>query len=93
VCAYLPLLPDRRDAQSYERAVGALRSTRGSCEEIFAAQERLYQDEYARIPTLGELCARHGDQGNRRVYMMSRDVERRWLAMHARATGIKPPID
>ena len=56
-------------------------------------QERLYQEEYQRIPMLDELCARYGDPGNRRVYMMSRDVEVRWLEMHARATGIKSPID
>jgi hypothetical protein len=64
-----------------------------SCEEIFPMQERFYQEEYQRIPMLDELCARYGDPENRRVYMMSRDVEGRWLEMHARVTGIKPPID
>ena len=64
-----------------------------SCEEIFLMQERRYQDDYQRIPMLDELRARYGDRDNRRVYMMSRDVEGRWLDLHARATGIKPPID
>ncbi|HEY1505871.1 MAG TPA: radical SAM protein [Stellaceae bacterium] len=64
-----------------------------SCEEIFVMQERHYQEEYARIPMLDELCARYGDRENRRVYMMSRDVEGRWLEMHSGATGIRPPID
>jgi hypothetical protein len=40
-------------------------------------QERLYQEEYQRISMLDEFCARYGDPGNRRVYMMSRDVEGR----------------
>ena len=64
-----------------------------SCEEIFLMQERRYQDEYERVPMLDELCARYGDKHNRRVYMMSRDAEGRWLDMHTRATGIKLPID
>lgn len=64
-----------------------------SCEDIFRMQERRYQEEYQRVPMLDELCARYGDRDNRRVYMMSRDVEGRWLEMHARATGTKPPID
>jgi hypothetical protein len=64
-----------------------------SCEAIFAERERLYQDEYRRIPALDELASRYGDQENRKVYMMSRDVEGRWLALHERATGVKAPID
>jgi hypothetical protein len=44
-------------------------------------------------PGARRACARYGDPENRRVYMMSRDVEGRWLEMHARVTGIKPPID
>jgi hypothetical protein len=64
-----------------------------SCEEIFLMQERLYQKEYQHIPMLDELCARYGDVENRHVYMMSRDVEGRWLDMHVRPTGIKRPID
>lgn len=64
-----------------------------SCEDIFAERERLYQEEYRRIPPLAELCARYGDRDNRRVYMMSRDIEGRWLDLHERDTGIKAPID
>jgi hypothetical protein len=66
---------------------------RASCDEIFAMRERQYQQSYHSIPALDELCARYGDAANRRIYMMSRDVEGRWLDLHARATGAKPPID
>jgi hypothetical protein len=64
-----------------------------SCEAIFAERERQYQDSYREIPALAELCARYGDPTNRKIYMMSRDVEGRWLQMHERETGTKPPID
>jgi hypothetical protein len=64
-----------------------------SCEEIFAEREREYQESYRRFPSLDELCSRYGDPTNRRVYMMSRDVEGRWMDMHERETGVKPPID
>jgi hypothetical protein len=64
-----------------------------SCDEIFAAREREYQDSYRAIPALDELVARYGDPENRRVYTMSRDVEGRWLDLHHRATGAAKPID
>jgi hypothetical protein len=64
-----------------------------SCEEIFVERERQYQEDYRRIPTLDELCSRYGDLSNRRIYMMSRDVEGRWMDMHERETGTKTPID
>src|SRR5580704_13007135 len=64
-----------------------------ACEAIFAERERQYRDSYQEIPALDELCARYGDPTNRRIYMMSRDVEGRWLEMHERETGAKPPID
>jgi hypothetical protein len=48
---------------------------KASCEEIFAARERQYQESYRLIPALDELCARYGDTANRKVYMTSRDVE------------------
>jgi hypothetical protein len=64
-----------------------------SCEAIFAEREREYRESYQGIPALDELCARYGDPANRRVYMMSRDVEGRWLDRHHRETGTKPPID
>lgn len=66
---------------------------RASCEEIFNAREREYQESYRAIPALDELCARYGDSNNRRVYMMSRDVEGRWLDLHQRETGAGKPID
>jgi hypothetical protein len=62
-------------------------------QEIFAERECEYQDSYRPIPALYELIRRYGDPENRRVYVMSRDVEGRWLALHERETGIKMPID
>jgi hypothetical protein len=64
-----------------------------SCEAIFAERERLYQEEYRQIPSLDELCSRYGDPTSRKLYMMSRDVEGRWLDLHQHETGIKSPID
>lgn len=64
-----------------------------SCEEIFAEQERRYQESYRLVPALDELCARYGDPDNRKIYPISRDVEGRWLDLHEAATGIKPPLD
>jgi hypothetical protein len=69
------------------------RLEKSSCEEIFAEREREYQKSYRRIPALDELCSRYGDSGNRRIYMMSRDVEGRWLDMYGRETGVRPPLD
>ena len=66
---------------------------RQSCEEIFLAREREYQVSYRHIPALDELAARYGDTTNRRVYMMSRDVEGRWIDLHRRETGAAQPID
>jgi hypothetical protein len=66
---------------------------RSSCEAIFAERERAYQESYRGIPSLAELCARYGDTASRKVYMMSRDVEGRWLDLHARETGVKAPLD
>jgi len=64
-----------------------------SCEEVFTSCEREYQESYRAIPALEELCARYGDPGNRRVYMMSRDVEGKWLDLHHRETGAPRPLD
>jgi hypothetical protein len=64
-----------------------------SCEEIYVARERRYQESYRSVPALDALCARYGDLANRRIYVMSRDVEGRWLDMHERETGTKPPLD
>ncbi|HTV36462.1 MAG TPA: hypothetical protein VMF12_08515 [Xanthobacteraceae bacterium] len=66
---------------------------RASCEEIFVEREREYQESYRVIPAPDELCSRYSDPTNRKIYMMSRDVEGRWLDLHERATGAKPPID
>jgi hypothetical protein len=62
-------------------------------EEIFVERERQYQESYRFIPALDELYSRYGDPTNRKIYMMSRDVEGRWLDLHARATGTRIPID
>lgn len=66
---------------------------RTSCEEILINREREYQESYRATPALDELCARYGDPTNRRIYMMSRDVEGRWLDLHQRETGASKPID
>jgi hypothetical protein len=63
------------------------------CEEIFARRELEYRASYSAIPTLAELAERYGDPENRRIYMMSRDVEGRWLDLHQRETGGSKPID
>lgn len=64
-----------------------------SCEEIFAKQERLYRDDYRRIPSLEELCERYGDPVGRKVYILPRDLEQKWMDMHEQATGTKVPLD
>jgi hypothetical protein len=69
------------------------RLEQSSCEAIFAEVEASYQESYSAIPSLDELCTRYGDRESRKVYMMSRDVEGRWLDLHTRATGVRPPID
>ena len=66
---------------------------RASCEEIFTAREQEYQESYRAIPPLDELCSRYGDASNRRIYMMSRDVEGKWLDLHRHETGAPSPID
>jgi hypothetical protein len=64
-----------------------------SCDDIFTERERQYQESYRRISPLDELCSRYGDSASRRIYVMSRDVEGRWMDLHERETGIKTPID
>jgi hypothetical protein len=64
-----------------------------SCDEIFDEREREYRDSYRPIPSLDELIRRYGDRENRKIYMMSRDVEGRWLALHEQDTGVKMPLD
>ena len=66
---------------------------RMSCEDIFAAREQIYRDDYRRMPGLDELCARYGDKTNRQVYMLNRDLEHKWMDMHERETGIRIPLD
>jgi hypothetical protein len=64
-----------------------------SCEDIFGEQEALYRADYRRMPSLEELCERHGDPTNRNVYMMGRDLEQKWMDMHVRETGVQLPLD
>ena len=64
-----------------------------SCGAIFAERERLYRENYARIPSLAELCERYGDPSGRSIYMLSRDLEQKWMDLHIRETGIRPPLD
>jgi len=64
-----------------------------SCEEVFAKQERLYRDDYRRMPPFEELCTRYGDPAGRKIYILPRDLEQKWMDMHERATGTKIPLD
>src|ERR1700722_7207805 len=64
-----------------------------SCEDIFAEREDIYRQDYRRMPSLEELCARYGDPAGRKVYMLPRDLEQKWMDMHARETGVKIPLD
>jgi hypothetical protein len=64
-----------------------------SCAEIFAAQERVYRAGYQRLPSFEELCARYGDREGRKVYMLPRDLEQKWMDMRARDTGVTLPPD
>jgi hypothetical protein len=60
-----------------------------SCDETFAQRELEYQQSYRATPALDELCERYGDPDNRRIYIMSRDVEGRWLDLHQPNGGKK----
>ena len=64
-----------------------------SCEEIFAKQERLYWERYRRMPSLEELCERYGEPDSRKVYMLPRDLEQKWMDMHERETCVTIPIE
>lgn len=75
----------------HEANIDQLENT--DCEAIFAARERLYRDDYHRLPSLEELCARYGDRAGRKVYMLPRDLEQKWMDMHARETGVRIPLD
>ena len=67
---------------------------RRPAEEIFAEREKVYQESYrADSVAPPRLAARYGDPTSRKVYMMSPDVEGRWLDLHARDTAIGPPLD
>jgi len=45
------------------------------------------------MPHFDELCARYGDLNGRKVYMLPRDLEQKWMDMHERETGIRIPPD
>lgn len=64
-----------------------------SCDAIFAEREQAYREDYRRMPGLDELCERYGDRSNRQIYMLTRDLEQKWMDLHAKATGIRAPLD
>jgi hypothetical protein len=64
-----------------------------SCDDIFAELERTYRDDYRRVPGLDELCDKYGDPSGRKIYMLSRDLEQKWLDMNEQETGVKAPVD
>lgn len=69
------------------------RLERSSCEEIFAEQERLYREGYRQMPSFAELCEKYGDPAGRKIYLLPRDLEQKWMDMHARETGVQIPPD
>src|SRR5262249_26511896 len=64
-----------------------------SCEQIFAEQERFYRQGYEQMPSLEELCERYCDPQGRKVYMLPRDLEDKWMYVHAQQTGAAVPPD
>ncbi len=65
-----------------------------ACEAVFTQRELEYQESYRAILSLGEQCERYGDSGEQSpIYMMSRDVEGKWLDLPHHATGTGKPID
>jgi hypothetical protein len=55
-----------------------------SCDDIVAEYQSRTQAAYAAIPGLTELCERYGDQDDRRVYILQRCIEMKWLDLHLR---------
>jgi hypothetical protein len=45
------------------------------------------------MPSFAELCDRYGDPAGRKVYMLPRDLEQKWMDLHARETGVRTPLD
>jgi hypothetical protein len=64
-----------------------------SCDEIFDERSELYQTDYQRVPSLEELCSRYGDPNGDRIYMLSRDLEQKWMAHHHHETATPFPLD
>jgi hypothetical protein len=50
-----------------------------SCDEIVTKLAAATSKAYAAIPTRAELCRKHGDPTNTRVYMFRMDMECKWL--------------
>ena len=66
---------------------------RASCEEIFAPASGSTRKATVQRRHSMSFAPSYGDPTNRRIYMMSRDVEGRWLDLHQRETGARKPID
>src|SRR5262249_3018662 len=64
-----------------------------SCEQIFEEQERIYREGYRQMPSSEELCARYGDPLGRKIYMLPRDLDDKWMYTHQRETGVTVPPD
>lgn len=45
------------------------------------------------MPSFEVLCARYGDPDGRKVYMLPRDLEQKWMGMHERDTDVRIPPD
>jgi hypothetical protein len=55
-----------------------------SCDAIVAEYRSRTQAAYAAIPSLTELCERYGDRNDRRVYILQRCIQMKWLDLHLR---------
>jgi hypothetical protein len=43
------------------------------------------------MPSLEEICERYGEPNSRKVYMLPRDLEQKWMDLHERETGVTIP--
>jgi hypothetical protein len=55
-----------------------------SCDDIVAKYEMRTRAAYAAMPDLHELSARYGDKNDRRLYVLQRCIEMKWLDMYLR---------
>jgi hypothetical protein len=52
-----------------------------------------YRKLLTQMPSFEELRAPYGDPNGRKVYMLPRDLEQKWMDMHEHETGVHIPLD